>query len=307
MANKHLVLSTTLKRSTDIASLNQRFINRFYFRGQANSEWELESSLRRMVSNHNPGYIDWSRPRSYEREMLDEFRWKYQLYASGTIPAQDDYPEWLSLMQHYGAPTRLLDFTHSLFIALYMALDDSFFDSSAIWAINKSKISGKTFETYRERVEKKSSFGYDESAEYSKQLAREFISKGYHRDQCLKQVVAITPSICNERISKQQGIFLMPTNIAVPFTENLTETLECPIEFEETAIENLIDYSHTREGKHSQNDIILFKINIPFRLKLELTRLLDQMNLTAETIYSGLTGLAKSLSRLRFGDLEYDD
>ena len=32
--------------------------------------------------------------------------------------------EWLALMQHYGTPTRLLDFTRSPYVACYFALEE---------------------------------------------------------------------------------------------------------------------------------------------------------------------------------------
>ena len=49
-------------------------------------------------------------------------------------------------MQHYEAPTRLLDFTFSFEIALYFALRDSWNTDCAIWIINKEQINEKTVE-----------------------------------------------------------------------------------------------------------------------------------------------------------------
>ena len=36
----------------------------------------------------------------------------------------DNRLEWLALMQHYGAPTRLLDFTRSPYVACFFALEE---------------------------------------------------------------------------------------------------------------------------------------------------------------------------------------
>jgi hypothetical protein len=62
----------------------------------------------------------------------------YNLYNQTHIPT-DNYFEWLAIMQHYGSPTRLLDFTESIFIATYFAVVESDSDP-AICAINRYKL-----------------------------------------------------------------------------------------------------------------------------------------------------------------------
>ena len=50
------------------------------------------------------------------------------------VPRGDEL-EWLALMQHHGAPTRLLDFTWSPYVAAFFALERAGSDA-AIWALN---------------------------------------------------------------------------------------------------------------------------------------------------------------------------
>jgi hypothetical protein len=52
--------------------------------------------------------------------MLDEFRRKARPFLS-SLP-QNDF-EWLFVMQHYGVPTRLLDWTSNALVALYFATE----------------------------------------------------------------------------------------------------------------------------------------------------------------------------------------
>ena len=55
------------------------------------------------------------------------------------LPVDGETDEWLALMRHHGAPTRLLDFTYSPYVAAYFAFEDAEpRDSVAIWAVNTS-------------------------------------------------------------------------------------------------------------------------------------------------------------------------
>lgn len=102
----------------------------------------------------------------------------------------------------------------------------------------------------------------------------------------------------NERLNRQQGLFVVPANIQSSFKSNLEPYL---IETEplKKEINELAKYSNSRSGIHSQTDITLLKINIPKHLNMEITRLLKQMNITSETMYPEIEGLARSMSSLR--------
>jgi hypothetical protein len=65
-------------------------------------------------------------------------------YAS--CPADDDFASWLALMQHYGVPTRLLDWSESVLVATYFSVSDERFDSKdgRIWLLNPGKLNEVT-------------------------------------------------------------------------------------------------------------------------------------------------------------------
>jgi len=133
--NSHLYIETTLNNWLDIFRLNQRFLAKFIFRGQSNEKWGLSTSLERQIERLFPNLEDkWTTP-TQEKFMLKDFKWKYPLYSMQSPDPEDDI-EWLTIMQHYGATTRLLDFTYSIFVALHMVVADNG-NSGAIWAINK--------------------------------------------------------------------------------------------------------------------------------------------------------------------------
>lgn len=101
------------------------------YRGQRSAAWSLETSLERCCQRHG---IRSSKRREFEDRLLREFRRAYHQYGQH-IPERNALVEWLSLMQHHGAPTRLLDFTYSIYIAAYFATESADGDS-AVWAIN---------------------------------------------------------------------------------------------------------------------------------------------------------------------------
>ena len=64
-----------------------------------------------------------------------EFRRGFHHYTSSPPPTE--FPlEWASIMQHHGAPTRLLDFSYSIYVAAYFAFERSVGKYAAVWSID---------------------------------------------------------------------------------------------------------------------------------------------------------------------------
>jgi hypothetical protein len=95
-----------------------------WFRGHGDARWELMPKLYR----EKP-------PNRGRRIVEDELRQDFMMRAprlSNERP-QNSW-EWYFLMQHSGAPTRLLDWTESALIALYFAVRDKKDDAdAAVW------------------------------------------------------------------------------------------------------------------------------------------------------------------------------
>lgn len=95
-----------------------------WFRGQANAAWELRPKLYRTGKNYD------------EDEIRTEFKLRgVQLIGEPHVPKDDR--EWYFLMQHFGAPTRLLDWTDGALIGLYFAIkSQTRYREAAVWMLD---------------------------------------------------------------------------------------------------------------------------------------------------------------------------
>jgi len=108
------------------------------FRGHRNQQWPLLSALSRYLRNFRVDPGVWA---AQEQRILRIFKRKaHHFLSAGPLP--DDDFEWLALMQHYGLPTRLLDWTESVLVAAYFAVcDENHADKNGkIWILNPGKL-----------------------------------------------------------------------------------------------------------------------------------------------------------------------
>ncbi len=87
-----------------------------------------------------------------EREMLDDFRRQSVLHPQG-VGNQETRLTTLFYMQHYGIPTRLLDWSVNPFIALYFALTSGEVDrkkaeGAAVWMLDPVSWNKKALESF---------------------------------------------------------------------------------------------------------------------------------------------------------------
>jgi hypothetical protein len=87
---------------------------------------------------------------NYEYEICERFRASAPGRHNAT-PSFDDYVGWLTLMQHHGLPTRLLDWTESAFLAAYFATCTNYAGNPdrLIWVISPLKMRMENAEVVR--------------------------------------------------------------------------------------------------------------------------------------------------------------
>ena len=283
-------IETELTNWKDIFQLSDKLQKQLLYRGQANKDWAISSSIERLLERLHPNYIDKSLILSQERQMIEEFQWKFPLFRQKTID-EENYIEWLAIMQHYGAATRLVDFTDSFFIATHMAIYDSSTDS-AVWAINKHILGSYAFSLYREKHNTNGASQQQLDA-FTLNIANEKIKNSFAPSE--NQLLIIRPKNSNERIYRQQGSFVMPTNLQASFMENLSSFIDNPKPL-------FWDFKHliNQSDSYKQDQFSLIKINIPKERHRQILNALREMNINSEILFPGIEGLAKSLNYSKF-------
>src|SRR5205085_4333981 len=94
-------------------------------------QWPLVPSLTRRLQQFSPNPRLWP---LREARAMRIFRRKAHIYLQDRTALEDDL-RCLALMQHHGAPTRLLDFTKSPYVAAFFALENAT-GSATVFALN---------------------------------------------------------------------------------------------------------------------------------------------------------------------------
>lgn len=236
----------------------------FVFRGVSSSRYPLETSfdIAYRQNVENPAAIPkWK----YEAVMLLNFKRIAHQYIDATnLPPQNDNLEWLSLLRHYGAPSRLLDFTYSFYNAVYFGIArvdiNNKNESAVVWAIDLGWLAS---EAYKLRDNHK----IEDKIFQDPELFNKIVM---HPEFKQNSVIPINPFRFNRRMHLQKGIFLCPSNI------------------ENTFEQNLVDVPGIDMDK-------IFKIKLRNEEKKLILKDLERMNISYETLYGDMEGVALSL------------
>lgn len=232
------------------------------FRGQLSAAWGLKTSLERCFERQ---LVEGPERMALERELLREFRRAYHNYAVH-VPERNSVIEWLSLMQHHGAPTRLLDFTFSIYVAAYFALETAS-DDCALWAVNADWAAEQS-------VVAMMSAGKHGAAKLRARTGEEHETVSFgvlFEPPYVKSALLLSPFRLDERLRIQKGTFLVPGDVSSSFMANL-----CSLPGHDLA-ENLL------------------KVILPFRIRAEALERLHYMNISRTSLFPGLDGYARSL------------
>lgn len=258
----------------------------YYYRGVSSARHQLLTSLDRVLQDREVSRRQWR-----EQYFVEHFMKVAHNHLPPTSLPKTAF-EWLSVMQHYGIPTRLLDVTRSPFVALYFAVRNwSANVDGALWAFNPTHF----HEVALYRLGKRA-FPHKISR-FSIFHLPEFISDKYFREAFLSGkypiVTILEPAKTDLRLSSQQGAFMIAGSIA--------EDLEASIAAVATD-ESHMDHRKAEMLRRCAKNWSVVKLVIPQALKRKLFQELRRMNVHAGTLFPDLEGAARSIAELASND-----
>ncbi len=245
---------------------------RAFFRGLSKYEHRLETTIERAAlfewqsKDKTSSGRDRESELSHECQVLKRFQSGAHHYLP-SIPSDDEVIDWLAIMQHHGAPTRMMDFTRSVYVALYFAMEREPKKDCSLWAIDRDWLEARSMEMLRSYDEPLKTNDLEEQRRY---FNRVLLTKSTERPT----IIEAKSKRLNQRMMAQQGVHLCRIGMQVNFTTTLMCMLVYPKPVRKPVVRR-IRIMKTRRPQFLEN--------------------LQRMNITAATLFPGLDGFARSL------------
>jgi hypothetical protein len=192
---------TTIDQTLDVLTMLRA--KQWLCRGQSSKYPKLLTSF----DTHTPAGLSRTEQLRRERSSINFFRSTTRYFSHGEEPAAHDDLVALMVLRHYGVPTRLLDWSHSPFVAAYFAFADNDEHDGQIWSFDEIQyeIEGdKQWDRIRMQPMPKGGDGFRRGAEIEAFLPADpeypwFVCyfynlfAGFHRQKAQEGAFSLTP------------------------------------------------------------------------------------------------------------------
>jgi len=231
---------------------------RYAFRGQSDASWDLEPTLLREIRRLNQSE---EVKLQVEQRCLQVFKSQAHLHIStNLLSATKDTVSWWTLMQHHGAPTRLLDWSGSLYVAAYFAVAGHGDLPGSVWVAHVGTVISLMKELHDEQDFPRSEEG----------IMDRFLQPGAPHS-----LLFVEKRTQTDRMAMQQGLFTISRNILGNHGAILRDV-----------------------SLNQTNEMHLLRLIIPAKQKKHFLKKLINMNITAKALFPGLDGLGRSVREL---------
>jgi hypothetical protein len=183
----------------------------------------------------------------------------------------DDLLPLLALAQHYGVPTRLLDWSDRPLVAAWFAANGAAREAKEV----RGKSSRKSMSVWALNLDW-------------------IIHDGFPGHKPKMSVYVITaPRASNPNLHAQGGVFT---------TENLIEA-EMPKSVKVNEVNKLVEEAWKLQKYHKNKKAVMVHIKLPIAEAGKLLRLLNQEQVNKATLFPGYQGVADSLKDREFWDV----
>lgn len=241
----------------------------YIYRGQS-EDLPLVSSLgRRAIA----AGMNKARTFELENHLLTFFQRQAHLFLPpAVVPIGDAWMPWTILMQHHGAPTRLLDWTTSAYVAMYFAVRNSgpsvtqARPDGVVWMCSRLQLDAVVQARFPDKQEEAERLGLGVAVPQT--------------------VHVIQPRIHSDRMAAQETIF--------------TTSLD-PLADQGVLLDNLLpnEIINTDPRVSPGSTVVnLWKFVVPFHLKIEFMRRLRARHITGATMIPGADGLGRGADEI---------
>ncbi len=254
---KHQTWSALRNRIEQIRDTGDEFL----WRGHGDASWTLESTIYRFFESQCVPQAD----RRQRESQAERFFQKYLATSDDSKVNIKVRSQILMLMQHYGCPTRLLDWSKSPYVAVYFAIQEQA-EVSALFALNLTK--------YQSLVAERVVLDDYDGGTLSIIPARVF---GHLEREAITFPIPLIPEPITEREFEQQTAFLVDMQL----DKSLATCF----------IGNTSDY--------------LWKLEFDRAVHPTIAGDLLAMNIDGRHMFQGLSGVALRAREYLFGEKEF--